>query len=351
MFAARNGDIEMAKLLIAAGVGRQRDRDPTARTCCRMRSSAGRTRSRCSCSSRAPIRTARSTASPRCTPRPARSTLARATGRDGTASAGRSALGGGVSNLSCDRALRRRQGAAREGRRPERPHHDVGDVHGLHRLSEEGRVRAVRDRAPAICAARRRSGWRPTPPTAASAASAATAPGMRGRSVRRASDVMQGAARGRRESAPDDRRRHDAADGGGGAGPRDLLSRACSAAAARQSAEEAVDGPARRRRRHQRRQRSRLHRAARRGVPRPERSDSDPRRPRRRHQRARLPGRTPYRIAEGSKQSFQFQAYPETAEFIKTLGANTRLGVPGTVQERARDLTTLAAEVRAAGQQ
>jgi ankyrin repeat protein len=54
-------------------------------------------------------------------------------------------------------------------------------------------------------------------------------------------------------------------------------------------------------------------------------------------------GRTPYRIAEGSKQSFQFQAYPETAEFIKSLGANTRLGVPGTVQERARDLVTEAA--------
>jgi ankyrin repeat protein len=59
-------------------------------------------------------------------------------------------------------------------------------------------------------------------------------------------------------------------------------------------------------------------------------------------------GRTPYRIAEGAKQSFQFQAYPETAEFIKSLGANTRLGVPGTVQERARDLVTEAAELRSA---
>jgi len=53
-------------------------------------------------------------------------------------------------------------------------------------------------------------------------------------------------------------------------------------------------------------------------------------------------GRTPYRLAEGSKQSFQFQAYPGTAEFLKKLGANTRLGVPGTVQERARDLATAA---------
>src|SRR5206468_7089462 len=49
-------------------------------------------------------------------------------------------------------------------------------------------------------------------------------------------------------------------------------------------------------------------------------------------------GRTPYRIAEGSKQSFQFQAYAETAEFIKGLGADTRIGVPGTVQERMRHI-------------
>jgi ankyrin repeat protein len=49
-------------------------------------------------------------------------------------------------------------------------------------------------------------------------------------------------------------------------------------------------------------------------------------------------GRTPYRLAEGSKQSFQFQAYEETAAFIKSLGANTRLGVPGSVQERQRDI-------------
>lgn len=50
-------------------------------------------------------------------------------------------------------------------------------------------------------------------------------------------------------------------------------------------------------------------------------------------------GRTPYRMAEGSKQSFQFQAYPETAAFIATLGANTRLSIPGTVHERLRDVT------------
>ena len=46
-------------------------------------------------------------------------------------------------------------------------------------------------------------------------------------------------------------------------------------------------------------------------------------------------GRTPFRLAEGSKQSFQFQAFPETAALLRSLGANARLGVPGTVQERA----------------
>jgi len=49
-------------------------------------------------------------------------------------------------------------------------------------------------------------------------------------------------------------------------------------------------------------------------------------------------GRTAFRIAEGSKQSFQFQAYSDTATFIKSLGADTTLGVPGTVQERMRDV-------------
>lgn len=51
-------------------------------------------------------------------------------------------------------------------------------------------------------------------------------------------------------------------------------------------------------------------------------------------------GRTPYRIAEGAKQSFQFQAWPDTAQLLVRLGANPRLGIRGTVQERAdRDLT------------
>ena len=49
-------------------------------------------------------------------------------------------------------------------------------------------------------------------------------------------------------------------------------------------------------------------------------------------------GRTPYRLAEGSKQSFQFQDWPETAELLRRLGANTSLGIPGNVQERLRDV-------------
>ena len=45
-------------------------------------------------------------------------------------------------------------------------------------------------------------------------------------------------------------------------------------------------------------------------------------------------GRTAFRMAEGSKQSFQFQAWPETAELLRTLGADTSLGIAGNIQER-----------------
>ena len=55
-------------------------------------------------------------------------------------------------------------------------------------------------------------------------------------------------------------------------------------------------------------------------------------------------GRTPYRLAEGSKQSFQFQAWPETAALLEKLGADVRLGIPGTVQERLRDINTVVAQ-------
>ena len=46
-------------------------------------------------------------------------------------------------------------------------------------------------------------------------------------------------------------------------------------------------------------------------------------------------GRTPFRIAEGAKQAFQFQEWPEVAELLRTLGADTSLGIPGVVHERA----------------
>ena len=54
-------------------------------------------------------------------------------------------------------------------------------------------------------------------------------------------------------------------------------------------------------------------------------------------------GRTAYRMAEGAKQSFQFQSWPETAELLKRLGADTGLGLPGTVQERLRDVPVASA--------
>ena len=49
-------------------------------------------------------------------------------------------------------------------------------------------------------------------------------------------------------------------------------------------------------------------------------------------------GRTPYRLAEGAKQSFQFQAWPGTAELLRKLGANANLSLPGTVMERLREI-------------
>jgi len=44
-------------------------------------------------------------------------------------------------------------------------------------------------------------------------------------------------------------------------------------------------------------------------------------------------GRTPYRIAEGAQQMFRVQGWPETAEFLKKLGADATLGVDGRVTE------------------
>ena len=57
-------------------------------------------------------------------------------------------------------------------------------------------------------------------------------------------------------------------------------------------------------------------------------------------------GRTAYRLAEGSKQSFYFQEFPETAALLAELGADTSLGLPGTVQERLRDVPAAEAHVQ-----
>ena len=45
-------------------------------------------------------------------------------------------------------------------------------------------------------------------------------------------------------------------------------------------------------------------------------------------------GRTPFRLAEGAKQSFHFQEWPEVATLLQELGADTSLGIPGTIHER-----------------
>ena len=62
-------------------------------------------------------------------------------------------------------------------------------------------------------------------------------------------------------------------------------------------------------------------------------------------------GRTPYRLAEGSKQSFYFQEFPETAALLEELGADTSLGLAATVQERLRDVSLEDAEAGAGQQQ
>jgi ankyrin repeat protein len=48
-------------------------------------------------------------------------------------------------------------------------------------------------------------------------------------------------------------------------------------------------------------------------------------------------GRTPYRLTQGAQQMFRIQGWPETAEFLKKLGADTTLGVEGRVTEHDLD--------------
>ena len=49
-------------------------------------------------------------------------------------------------------------------------------------------------------------------------------------------------------------------------------------------------------------------------------------------------GRTAFRLAEGAKQSFHYQAWPGVAALLAELGADTSLGIPGTIHERLRGL-------------
>ena len=49
-------------------------------------------------------------------------------------------------------------------------------------------------------------------------------------------------------------------------------------------------------------------------------------------------GRTAFRLAEGAKQSFHYQEWPEVADLLAELGADTSLGIPGTIHERLRGL-------------
>ena len=49
-------------------------------------------------------------------------------------------------------------------------------------------------------------------------------------------------------------------------------------------------------------------------------------------------GRTAFRLAEGAKQSFHYQEWPEVAAVLTGLGADTSLGIPGTIHERLRGL-------------
>ena len=49
-------------------------------------------------------------------------------------------------------------------------------------------------------------------------------------------------------------------------------------------------------------------------------------------------GRTAFRLAQGAKQSFHYQEWPGVAALLAELGADTSLGIPGTIHERLRGL-------------
>jgi ankyrin repeat protein len=53
-------------------------------------------------------------------------------------------------------------------------------------------------------------------------------------------------------------------------------------------------------------------------------------------------GRTPYQIAAGAQQGPFFQAWPETAAFLKQLGADTTLGSTKRATVGAQERRTVA---------
>ncbi len=52
-------------------------------------------------------------------------------------------------------------------------------------------------------------------------------------------------------------------------------------------------------------------------------------------------GRTAFRLAQGAKQSFHYQEWPQVAALLAELGADTSLGIPGTIHERLRGLVAV----------
>jgi ankyrin repeat protein len=57
-------------------------------------------------------------------------------------------------------------------------------------------------------------------------------------------------------------------------------------------------------------------------------------------------GRTPYRVAEGAQQAFRFQSWPETAAFLRALGADVTLGVDGRALDREEARRAPGAQVK-----
>ena len=169
MFAARNGDIDMGKVLIAAGRRRQRRSAPTARTSCRYAIHAAARKTFAHVPARAGRRSERprSMACPRCMPQPAPvGHVADDWPRRHGVSTGplTFALGGRRRRDRTGRVSSRRCSPRAPTRTDASPRRDV---HGLHRITRR-RARSNRTRpAPATCAAPRRSGWRLTAPTAA----------------------------------------------------------------------------------------------------------------------------------------------------------------------------------------